>query len=119
MRLCVPEYASKEHLPPRLRPCSHESDHFWDGIFFIRIHVDVVRYTPVFSVVAQRSSPQTIVAWRLQQTSVDAYGVFNRSGDQSGGFCDRIHWFRVDARPIRVRKYVVSKVSWFGGPSQV
>ena len=23
---------------------------------------------------------------------------------ESGGFCDRIHWFRVDARPIRVRK---------------
>ena len=32
---------------------------------FIRIHVDVVRYTPVFSVVGQRSSPLTSVDWRL------------------------------------------------------
>ena len=80
---------------------------------FIRIHVDVVRYKPVFSVVGQRSSPLTSVDWRLYTNRL----VWTRTGSltalESGGFCDRIHWFRVDARPIRVRKYVVSKVSRF------
>ena len=29
------------------------------------------------------------------------------------GFGVRIHWFRVDRRPIRIKKYAVSKVSGF------
>ena len=39
--------------------------------------------------------------------------LWREVSNQCGSGADRIHWFRVDARPIRVKKYAVLKISGF------
>ena len=72
-----------------IRPCQHESGHFWNRIFSVRIRVD---------------------------------GALNRCDERfqnnARGFGVRIHSFRVDERPIRLKQYAVQKISDSSGRIQ-
>ena len=52
-------------------------------------------------------------------TRIREVGGFKKAVSKRCGFSERIHWFRVDGRPIRIKIYTVSKISGFvwSGPN--
>lgn len=73
---------TKRYAVMHLKPCPHESGHFWNRIFFILIRSSGRGFKPLW-----------------------------RAASKQYSFDDRIHWFRVNRRPICVNKYAVSKIS--------